>query len=63
MREARPRWKRPARTSDRWALLISQRYSLSLAEARAELRRLTALGWQTWEFHARFAPDRKDKTA
>ncbi|MBB4711154.1 hypothetical protein BJ965_001036 [Streptomyces luteogriseus] len=51
----------PGRPSpDRWARMIAARYGLTLAEARAELRRLAAHGWQTWEFHARFDNDRKD---
>jgi hypothetical protein len=49
----------PARTR-RWALLIAQRYGLTLAEARAELRRCAANGFQTWEFYAAFANDCKD---
>ncbi|MBP5915736.1 hypothetical protein F3K34_27120 [Streptomyces sp. LBUM 1486] len=44
--------------TDRWALLIARKYSLSLPEARAELRRLAAHGWMSWEFHARFDDDR-----
>lgn len=46
--------------STRWARLIAARYGLTLTEARAELRRCAANGWQTWEFHARFGYDRKD---
>lgn len=52
---------RPAR-SGHWARLIAQRYSLTLPEARAELRRLAAGGWMPWEFHTRFANDREDRT-
>lgn len=52
---------RPAPSSNRWAHLIAQRYGLTLAEARAELRRLAAHGWQSWEFHARFGRDRTSK--
>ncbi|MCZ4508662.1 hypothetical protein O3Q52_10675 [Streptomyces sp. ActVer] len=52
--------RRPAPTYDRWARRIAARYGLSLPEARAELRRLAARGWMTWEFHARFDDDRKD---
>lgn len=51
---------RPAPSNDRWARRIAARYGLTLAEARAELRRLAEHGWQTWEFHARFGCDRKD---
>lgn len=54
--------RRHTRT-DYWARLIAARYSLTLDEGRAEVRRLAAHGWQTWEFHTRFAPDRKDMTA
>ncbi|GHA64005.1 hypothetical protein GCM10010330_16030 [Streptomyces tendae] len=54
---------RPAPSCDRWASRIAARYGLTLAEARAELRRLAEHGWQAWEFHARFAPERKDDTA
>lgn len=50
---------RPACT-DRWARRIAARYGLTLPEARAELRRLAAHGWQAWEFHTRFNNDRKD---
>jgi hypothetical protein len=49
--------------SNRWARRIAARYGLTLTEARAELRRCAANGWQTWEFHARFAPERKDDIA
>ncbi|MEV6833599.1 hypothetical protein AB0N17_03550 [Streptomyces sp. NPDC051133] len=60
MLETRQRRGRTIRSDHRWALLISQRYSLSLDEARAELRRLAAAGWQLWEFRARFANACKD---
>lgn len=50
-----------AACTDRWALLIARKYSLSLPEARAELRRLAANGWMSWEFSARF-DDRKDSS-
>lgn len=52
------RWRR-APSYDRWARRIAARYGLSLSEARAELRRLAAHGWQSWEFHARFNDNRK----
>lgn len=55
--------RRTARSNDRWAHWIAARYGLTLAEARAELRRLAANGWQAWEFHARFVPERKDDIA
>lgn len=45
--------------TDRWARRIAARYGLTLPEARAELRRLAAHGWMSWEFHARFDDDRK----
>lgn len=50
---------RAART-DRWAQRIARKYGLSLPEARAELRRLAAYGWMSWEFSVRFDDDRKD---
>ncbi|EPD62386.1 hypothetical protein [Streptomyces sp. HGB0020] len=37
-----------ARTN-RWSRLVAARYGLTAAEARAELRRLIARGFQTWE--------------
>lgn len=40
--------RRPARTFD------CNPYGLSAAELRAEIRRLTARGWQLWELRARF---------
>ena len=40
--------------TERWARRIAARYGLTLPEARAELRRLAAHGWQSWEFYARF---------
>lgn len=55
--------RRPATSDHQWAELIAWRYGLTLAEARNELRRLAAQGWQSWEFHARFGPDRKDTAA
>jgi hypothetical protein len=54
---------RPAPSYDRWAHLIARKYGLSLPEARAELRRLAARGWMSWEFHTRFNDDRKDDIA
>ena len=48
-----------AACTDRWARQIAARYGLTLPEARAELRRLAAHGWMSWEFSARF-DDRKD---
>lgn len=51
---------RPAPSYDRWAYRIARRHGLTLAEARAELRRLAARGWMSWEFHACFSDDRKD---
>jgi len=55
--------EQPSVRTNRWASLIAQHYGLTLAEARAELRRLAANGWMSWEFHAAFANDRKDDTA
>ncbi|MFE5218413.1 hypothetical protein ACFRC1_28390 [Streptomyces sp. NPDC056626] len=55
--------RRPASSDYQWAELIAERYGLTLAEARAELRRLAGQGWQSWEFDARFALDRKDPAA
>jgi hypothetical protein len=46
------------RRSSWWAHRIAARYGLTLPEARAELRRCAANGWQVWEFHARFDGDR-----
>ncbi|MEV5918941.1 hypothetical protein AB0N42_14760 [Streptomyces pseudogriseolus] len=43
--------------------LLNNPYGLSLREARAEIRRCTANGWQLWEIRLRFANDRKDTTA
>lgn len=51
-----------ARGRSRWAHRIACTYSLTLPEARAELRRLAAHGWQAWEFHTRFTNARKDDT-
>ncbi|WP_067125701.1 hypothetical protein [Streptomyces yokosukanensis] len=34
--------------------LARNRYGLSIREARAEIRRLTARGWQLWEIRSRF---------
>jgi hypothetical protein len=38
-------------------LLINNPYGLTLREARAEIRRCAARGWQLWEIRARFAPE------
>lgn len=57
-----PAMRKRSAPTHRWARLIAARYGLSLPEARTELRRLAAGGWQTWEFHTRFN-DRKDTTA
>jgi hypothetical protein len=54
---------RPAPSYDRWARRIAVRYGLTLPEARAELRRLAANGWQLWEFEHRFASERQDDIA
>ncbi|MFR0358645.1 hypothetical protein [Streptomyces sediminimaris] len=48
---------RPAPSYGRWAPRIAERYGLTLAEARAELRRLAANGWMPWEFAHRFDRD------
>ncbi|MFD0138026.1 hypothetical protein ACFVIL_29300 [Streptomyces sp. NPDC127159] len=42
------------------AALINNAYGLSIREVKAEIRRLTARGWQTWEISLRFARTRKD---
>ncbi|WUR84510.1 hypothetical protein OG967_39925 [Streptomyces phaeochromogenes] len=49
----------PSRTR---GALLNNPYGLSLREVRAEIRRLSARGWQLWELRRRFAPDRKDRT-
>ncbi|GGV06263.1 hypothetical protein GCM10010495_17980 [Kitasatospora herbaricolor] len=38
-------------------------YGLTPGEARAELRRLAAAGWQLWEIHRRFGNPRQWQTA
>jgi hypothetical protein len=40
--------------------LLNNPYGLTLREVRAEIRRLSARGWQTWEIRLRFASTRKD---
>ncbi|MGW0417495.1 hypothetical protein [Streptomyces sp. NPDC003015] len=40
--------------------LLNNPYGLTLREVRAEIRRLSARGWQTWEISVRFARTRKD---
>ncbi|GAA2218835.1 hypothetical protein GCM10010104_04650 [Streptomyces indiaensis] len=40
--------------------LLNNPYGLTLREVRAEIRRLSACGWQTWEIRRRFASTRKD---
>jgi hypothetical protein len=40
--------------------LLNNPYGLTLHEARAEIRRLSARGWQIWELRLRFANNRKD---
>ncbi|WP_217169620.1 hypothetical protein [Streptomyces sp. AC512_CC834] len=42
--------------------LLNNPYGLTLREVRAEIRRLSARGWQTWEISVRFATTRKDAT-
>ncbi|MGW5333620.1 hypothetical protein [Streptomyces bauhiniae] len=42
------------------AELRNNPYGLSLREVRAEIRRLSARGWQTWEIRTRFALTCKD---
>ncbi|MEU3287810.1 hypothetical protein [Streptomyces longwoodensis] len=52
-----------AASNNQWARRLAARYGLTLAEGRAELRRLAANGWMPWEFAERFAPERKDDIA
>jgi hypothetical protein len=42
--------------------LLHNPYGLTLREVKAEIRRLSARGWQTWEIRRRFASTRKDTT-
>ncbi|MFH9012661.1 hypothetical protein ACH4C6_14885 [Streptomyces sp. NPDC017943] len=42
--------------------LLHNPYGLTLREVKAEIRRLSAHGWQLWEIRYRFADDRKDRT-
>ena len=39
---------------------LNNPYGLTLREVRAEIRRLSARGWQTWEIRLRFASTPKD---
>ncbi|MFF7884317.1 hypothetical protein ACH40F_29140 [Streptomyces sp. NPDC020794] len=57
---------RTRRASARWgsgrsASACSNSYGLDRAELRAELRRLSARGWQLWELRVRFPDFSRDR--
>jgi hypothetical protein len=51
---------RGAGAADARTALLDNPYGLTLREVRAEIRRLSARGWMTWEISERFARTRKD---
>lgn len=55
----RPRRASARRGSGTSTLARNNPYGLSRSELRAEIRRLSALGWMTWELRYRF--DRTSK--
>lgn len=56
-----PGVRRGAGASGARRALLNNPYGLTLREVRAEIRRLSARGWQTWEISLRFARTRKDE--
>lgn len=67
VRATRARHRHPAASvagpASACVALLNNPYGLSLREVRAEIRRCVDRGWQLWEVHLRFAPERKDGTA
>ena len=55
-----PGARRGAEASGTRTALLNNPYGLTLREVRAEIRRLSAYGWQTWEIRLRFASSCKD---
>lgn len=53
---------RGAGASGRRDELLHNPYGLSLREVRAEIRRLSASGWQLWEIRRRFFPRNDSET-
>lgn len=51
---------RGAGASGARSAFLNNPYGLTLREVRAEIRRLSDRGWQTWEIRLRFASTRKD---